>query len=68
MHCKLRKLRLSKNIPLGIMAKKLNISTPFYCQIESGRRRLSYEMAVKIAKLFNRKPDSLFYEDYEEKI
>ncbi|MBQ7140052.1 MAG: helix-turn-helix transcriptional regulator [Bacilli bacterium] len=52
------------------MANNLGISKTFYWQIENGRRRLSYTMAIKISKIFNMKPDELFYEDlknYEEK-
>lgn len=68
MHKKLRQLRLSKSISLKRMAKSLGISTAFYCQIEMGKRTLTYKMSVKISKIFNRKPDFLFYEDYKEEI
>ena len=46
------------------MADKLNISKSFYWQIENKKRRLSYETAIKIANIFNTKPDSLFYDDF----
>ena len=36
-----------------------------YCQIENGQRRLSYQMAVKIAKIFNLKPDDIFYNTFK---
>ena len=49
------------------MAEKLGISKPFYCQIENGKRRLTYEMAVKISAIFKKKPDAIFYETYENK-
>ena len=48
------------------MANMLQISKSFYWQIENGKRRLSYEVACKIANIFNTKPDSLFYDDYQK--
>ena len=46
------------------MAKQLDISIPFYSQIENGQRRLTYDMAVKIALVLKTKPDKLFFEEY----
>ena len=48
------------------MADKLGISKAFYCQIENGVRRLSYDMAVRIAQVFNLKPDTIFLTDHIE--
>lgn len=48
------------------MASFLGISKPFYCQLENGLRRLSYDMSVRISKLFNLKPDDIFYNDHVE--
>ena len=45
-----------------MMASMLGISQSFYSQIEHKSRTLTYKMAVKIAKVFNKKPDDLFYE------
>ena len=39
------------------MAERLGISKPFYCQIENGSRRLSYDMAVRIAEIFGKNFD-----------
>lgn len=64
MFAKLKEKRYAKKYTNKIMAEKLGISKAFYCQIENGTRKLSYEMAVKIADIFNVKPDSLFYVDY----
>lgn len=64
MHKKLKELRLKKHYTTEYMANKIGISKPFYCQIENERRGLSYENAVKIASVFNKKPDQIFYEDY----
>lgn len=67
MSNKLKEKRYAKKYTNKMMAEKLGISKPFYCQLENGTRKLSYEMAVKIAHIFNVKPDSLFYDDYMEK-
>ena len=64
MFTKLKEKRYSKKYTNKIMAEKLGISKAFYCQIENGSRKLSYEMAVKIADIFNCKPDNLFYNDF----
>lgn len=64
MFYKLKELRYSKKLTNKDMAEKLGISKPFYCQIENGSRRLSYDMAVRIAEIFGKKPDKLFYDDY----
>ena len=65
---KLQQYRKKYNYSCQDMADKLNISKSFYWQIENQKRRLSYETALKIAKIFKMKPDGLFYEDYAKKI
>ena len=65
MYLKLKELRKKKKLTAREMAEKLEISKPFYCQIENGKRRLTYEMAVKIAAIFKKRPDAIFYETYE---
>ncbi len=62
----LRNLREQRNYTISDMANKLEISKSYYCQIEQKRRRLHYEMAKKIAFIFNLKPDDLFYEEYKD--
>lgn len=64
MFTKLKEKRYAKKYTNRVMAEKLGISKAFYCQIENGSRKLSYEMAVKIADIFNCKPDNLFYSDF----
>lgn len=59
---KLQGYRESYNYSFDKMAKKLGISKTFYWQIEKGKRRLSYDMAIRIAEIFDLKPDDLFYE------
>ena len=68
MYQKLKNTRIKKNYSSKYMAKQLNISSPYYSQIENGRRKLTYEMAIKIAKIFNTKPDKLFYEDHINRV
>ena len=64
---KLKWMRKRNGLTCADMADKLNISKPFYWQIENGRRRLSYIMAIKIASIFHCKPDDLFYDDLTNK-
>lgn len=59
---KLKKVRIQNNLSYEDMAKKLEISKCYYWQIEHKRRRLYYDMALKIADIFELKPDDLFYE------
>lgn len=64
---KLKKIRRKNNYTCQMMSEKLNISKPFYWQIENGKRRLSYEMAIKIAAIFNMRPDDIFYSEFKNK-
>ena len=64
MYQKLRSLRLKKGYRTGQMAEFLGISKAFYSQIENGKRKLSYDMAVEIARIFHLQPDSVFYHDH----
>lgn len=66
MYKKLKELRSENKLTTQNMADKLGISKPFYSQIENGVRRLSYDMAVRIAKIFDVKPDTIFYDDHLE--
>lgn len=67
MNEKLKKIRLKYGYTSEKMAKRLYITKAFYSQIENGKRRLSYDMAINISKIFNMKPDELFYEDHKNK-
>lgn len=64
MYEKLKSLRIKKGYSGIYMAKELGICKMYYYQIEKRKRRLSYDMAIKIAKIFDMKPDELFYEDH----
>ena len=48
------------------MADTLKISKSFYWQIENDKRRLTYDMAVKIANIFKTTPDEIFYKDFKK--
>ncbi len=47
------------------MAKKLNITQSHYNQIENGKKKIFYDFAIKIAKIFHLKPDDIFYIENE---
>lgn len=64
---KLQQQREKKNLTFREMANILNISKTYYWQLENNKRRLSYDMAVKMANIFNLKPDDLFYEEFEKR-
>lgn len=61
---KLQELRIQAHLSCADMSKKLHISKVHYWQIEHKKRKLYYDMALKISKIFHMRPDSLFYEDY----
>lgn len=58
---KLKQLRKEAKYTIYDMARILKITPSFYSQIENKKRRLFYDTAVKIAAIFNMKPDELFY-------
>lgn len=63
---KLKELRNKNKFSYNQMGSFLGISKAFYWQIENRQRRMTYEMAIKIAEIFKLKPDQLFYEDFKE--
>ena len=62
----LRILRKQNNLTTADMALKLGMSQSMYSYIEIGEKRLSYEVAVNIANIFNTTPDNIFYEDFKQ--
>ncbi len=62
----LKKLREERKLSCKDMAEILEISKAYYWQIEHKNRRLYYDMAVKIAAVFDLKPDDIFYEEKEK--
>ncbi len=63
----LKQLRKDKGYSYQKMANLLSISKAFYWQIENEKRRLSYETAIRIAEVFNKKPDDIFYNYFNNK-
>lgn len=59
---KLKNLRLEKNLTLKNVAEKLDITLEYYWMLENGKRNLSYDMACKIAAVFNSTPDDIFFD------
>ena len=64
----LKNVRQNKNFSCREMAEQLNISKPFYWQLENNKRRISYEMAFKIANILETTPDALFYKEFKNKV
>ena len=64
---KLIDLRKKNNLSLQDMADRLHISKTFYWQLEHGQRRISYNRAYEIAKIFDLKPDDVFYDEVNQK-
>ena len=60
---KLKEIRKKHGYTIAHMAKLVNLSPTYYWQLENKQRRLYYEIAVKIAKVFNLKPDDIFYDN-----
>ena len=65
---KLRELRLKNKFTNQIMADTLDISKPYYWQLEHDQKRLTYDMAIKISSIFRLKPDDLFYDEFKKRI
>lgn len=63
----LKDMRIAKSMTCQDMANNLKISKSFYWQIENNSRKLSYEMAVKIASIFKTTPDKIFFEEYKNR-
>lgn len=60
---KLKEVRNKEGLTYREVAHQVGISKEYYWMIENGRRRLNYEIAVKIAKVFHSSPDCLFLDN-----
>ena len=58
----LEKIRKENGKTFQDVADKAGLTKEFYWMIEKGKRKLSYENAVKIAMVFNKEPDDIFLE------
>lgn len=57
---KLKELRVQNDLTYQQVADEAGISKEHYWFIENGKRGLTYEMAVRIAKVFKKSPDEIF--------
>lgn len=64
----LRKLRIKNKYSCKYMANMIGISKTYYWQIENGKRRVPYHLAVLLASFFETTPDHLFYEDTKKRL
>jgi len=58
----LKQLREEKKLSQDFIANKIGISKPHYCNIENGKRTLSYERACSIAKILGVKITDFFWQ------
>ena len=56
--------RKNRKITLEMLANELGVSKTHVSLIERGKRRLSYENAVQLAKYLEMTPDELFLDDH----
>ena len=56
---RIREERESKGLSQGEMARKLNLSRPYYCQLESGTKQISTRRLITIAIALNVKLEKL---------
>ncbi len=57
---KLKEVREKSGLSGTDVAELVGITKGYYSLLENGKRGLSYPMAVKIAAVFNCKPDDIF--------
>ncbi|MBM7855878.1 transcriptional regulator with XRE-family HTH domain [Desulfohalotomaculum tongense] len=60
MLIKLREARLEQNLSQKKISELVGISESYYCQLETGVRRMSLPIAKKIAVVLGRSMDVLF--------
>jgi DNA-binding XRE family transcriptional regulator len=49
------------------LAYKIGISESYYCLLEKGKRRMSLELALKIATVLKKTPNDIFLPNYMAK-
>lgn len=60
---KLERLRIENGYTYQQMADMIGVCKSYYWQLEHNNRRLYYDVAKKIAAIFQLKPDDIFYDD-----
>lgn len=60
---KLKNTRNEAGLTCQQVANKIGVTKEYYWMIENGKRRLTYELAVKIARVFNTSPDYIFLDN-----
>jgi len=58
-------IRKNRKISLDDLSKKLGVSKSYLSLIEKGSRKLSYDLAVRIALCMEMTPDDLFFDDHK---
>jgi len=58
---KMKEIRHKRGLSLQQVADRTGFSKSFIHEIETGKKGLTYETALKIASVFNVKPDDIFY-------
>ncbi|WP_277631361.1 helix-turn-helix transcriptional regulator [Atopococcus tabaci] len=61
---KLKDIRDERGETLDQVSKAVGITPQYYWMIENGKRRLNYELAVKIASHFGKEPDDIFLDSH----
>ncbi len=59
---KLIKMQSDSGLTYKEVADQVGITKEYYWMIVNGKRKLSYTLAVKIAKVFKTSPDFIFLE------
>ena len=57
---KIKDICKNNGITLTELGIKLGKSKQYMSELSNGNIKLSYEMAIKIAAIFNKKPDEIF--------
>lgn len=60
---KLYELRKKNNLNIYEMGALLGVTGAYYWQLENKKRRLFYDIAMNIARIFNMNPDDIFYDE-----
>lgn len=62
INSKLQQLRIKSGYTYQQMADMIGVCKAYYWQLEHNNRRLYYDIAKKIASVFDLKPDAIFYD------